>query len=111
MYKYFFKVFYNKINKKEYNLQIWQYNIYYTNIIIIKDVIILEKTKKKEKLSIDIADITTLVKMAQVLSLVNFARKYIWSINNTNIDVTKKLRLTDIKKYKKYINQIEKKVD
>lgn len=26
-YKYLLKVFYNKTKKKEYNLQIWQYNI------------------------------------------------------------------------------------
>lgn len=43
VHKYFFNMFYNKINKKKYKLQIWQYNICYTNIIKIKNEIILEK--------------------------------------------------------------------
>ena len=52
------------MNKKEYNSQIWQHNLRYTNIIAIKDVIIIEKAKEKEKLSKSIADITTLAKVA-----------------------------------------------
>lgn len=40
MHKYLLKAFYNKINKKEYDLQICQHNICYTNIIAIKDIII-----------------------------------------------------------------------
>ena len=42
-YKYLLKVFYNKTKKKEYNMQIRQYNIRYTNIIAMKDLIILKK--------------------------------------------------------------------
>lgn len=59
VYKYFLKVFYNKTNKKEYELQIWQNNICYTNIIAMKSVIILEKHKERKKLLRSIADITT----------------------------------------------------
>lgn len=44
-YKYFFKTFYNKINKKKYDLQIRQHNVNNTNIIAVKDVIIIEKAR------------------------------------------------------------------
>ena len=46
-YKYIFKVFYNRINKKKYESQIWQHNVRHTNIIAMKNVIILEKTREK----------------------------------------------------------------
>ncbi len=36
-YKYLLKTFYKRRNKKEYELQIRQHNIWHTNIIIIKD--------------------------------------------------------------------------
>ena len=39
-YKYLFKAFYNKTNKKEYNLQIRKHNIHHMNVIIIKNMII-----------------------------------------------------------------------
>ncbi len=61
MHKYFLKTFYNLTNKQEYKLQIWQYNVCHTNIIAIKDVIILEKNKKKEKLLVGIVNIIELV--------------------------------------------------
>ena len=57
-HKYLFKVFYNRTNKKKYNSQIWQHNIRHTNIIAMKDVIIIEGTREKKKLSKNIADIT-----------------------------------------------------
>lgn len=63
-YKYLLKVFYNKTNKKEYKLKIWQYNLHHTNIIETKDIIVLEKNKAKEKLSTDNADIMPLAKVA-----------------------------------------------
>lgn len=47
--KIFFKCFIIK-NKKENNLQIWYYNIYYTNKIVRKNIIILEKARKKKDL-------------------------------------------------------------
>lgn len=45
IYKYFLKAFYNKTNKKKYNLQSWQYNISHINKIIIKNMIIIKKTR------------------------------------------------------------------
>lgn len=76
MYKYLFKLFNNKINKKKYNLQIWQYNTNYTIIIILKDVIILEKIRGKKKLSRGIIDIIMLAKIAQISSFVDLIRRY-----------------------------------
>ena len=63
-HKYLLKTFYNKTNKKEYKLQIWQCNVRHTNIIVMKDVIILEKARKEEMLSEDIADTTMQAKVA-----------------------------------------------
>lgn len=73
VYKYLLKAFYNKINKKEYNLQIWQHNIYYINITALKDIIIFEKAREKKKLLKDIAIITAPAKVAQGLGFINFA--------------------------------------
>lgn len=55
-YNYFFKAFYSKKNKKRYKSQIWQHKIYYTNIIIQKNIIILKKDKKNKNLSKNIAN-------------------------------------------------------
>ena len=77
MYKYFLKAFYNKINKKEYNSQIWQYKVHHTNVIVIKDVIIEEKARENKGLSESIADSTASTEVIQALSAVDLARKYI----------------------------------
>ena len=63
-HKYLLKAFYNKTNKKEYKLQIWQHNVQNTNIIAIKDMIITEKARKKEKLFKSIADIIAPAELA-----------------------------------------------
>lgn len=63
IYKYLLKVFYNKINKKEHNSQIWQYNIYHINIIVIENVFILKKVKRKKKLLESIIDKIALIKV------------------------------------------------
>ncbi len=65
----------------------------------MKDVIILEKIRKEEILSKDIVDTTMSAKVAWVLSLVDFTRRYNLAMNNANLDVAKELRLTSIKKY------------
>ena len=74
-YKYLLKAFYNKMNKKEYHLQIWQHNVYHTNIIAMKDVISEEKAKKKEGQSEGIANTTAPAEVAEALSPVNHAGK------------------------------------
>ena len=65
----------------------------------MKDVIILEKAREKEKLSKGIADTTAPVEIAWVLSLVDLTGRYNWAMSNTNLDAAKKLGLTDMKKY------------
>lgn len=82
-HKYLFKVFYNKINKKKYNFQIWLYSIRHTDIIVIKDIIILEKTREKEELSGSIADKTMLTKVVWVLNLILLKNKKLKCKNST----------------------------
>ncbi len=53
--KYLLKAFYNRTNKKEYKSQNRQHNVRHTNIIAIKDIIILGKAREK-KLSEDHTD-------------------------------------------------------
>lgn len=64
---------YNKINKKEYKLQIWQYNICYADIIAKKIVIILaEKNRDKEELLIiENVNKTAMVEVEKFLSSIN----------------------------------------
>ena len=73
----------------------------------MKDVIIEERTKEKEKLLKSIMETTALAEMAQVLSLIDLAKKYIWAISNIDIDTAKKLRLTGIKKYWRRVRQVK----
>lgn len=40
-----------------------------------------------------------LIKIFKILSFINLDKKDIQAINNTNLDVTKDLRLANIKKY------------
>lgn len=76
--KYFFKVIYNKTNKKEYNLQIGQYNICHTNVIVIKNVIIAaEKGRKNRRLlAMKNIDKTIIVEFVKVSSIINLSNKY-----------------------------------
>lgn len=110
-YKYFLKVFYNKTNKKEYKSQIWQYNIRNTNIIAMKNIIILEKAREKEKLSEDTANTTALVEVAKALSIIDLAWRYKWVISNTNMDAVKELELTGVKKYCRRASQVKIELD
>lgn len=63
LYKYFFTVFFNKTIKKKYKLQIWKHNLCHSNIIAIRDRIILEKIREKKELLDDIIDTSTLTKV------------------------------------------------
>ena len=111
VYKYLLKAFYNKIYKKEYISQIWQHNICYTNIIAIKDVIIEKKTKTKEELLEGIVDTITPAEVARTLGPVDFAKKYMWAMRNTDLDAAEKLGLTVMKKYWKHAGQVEIELD
>ena len=78
MHKYLLKTFYNRINNKEYDLQIWKYNIYHINIITIKDLIVAAERngKNKELLTKKNVDKTIIAEIAKVLSAINFENKH-----------------------------------
>ena len=59
----------------------------------------MKKARKKKELLISILDIIMLMKIFQTSNLVDFVKKYKELINNTNLNIVKKLRLTSIKKY------------
>lgn len=101
MNKYFLKVFYNRINKKEYDLQIQQYNIYHINIIKIKNIIVVAENslENKELLVIENVNKITIAKVIKVSSIIDLESKYSWIISNANIDIAKDLGLIGIKKY------------
>lgn len=99
MQKYLFKALYNEINNKVYNLQIWQYNMCNTNIITLKNLIILEKFSQKEKQFIIIPNRTVSAKISQVLNHIDLAGSYKQVISNDNYNTVIKLGLTGVKKY------------
>ena len=65
----------------------------------MKDMNISEKAKKIEMLLECIADTSILTEIAQISSLINFARRYVWAMSNVNQDKVKKLEFTNIEKY------------
>lgn len=110
-HKYFLKTFYNRTNKKENELQIRQYNVRHTNIIVRKDVIILEKTREKEKLSEGPVDTTASAKIAQASSSIDLAWKYGKAISKFDIEAAKKLGPTGVKNYWRRAGQVEIELD
>ena len=110
-HQYLLKAFYNKTNKKEYNSQIQQYNVCHTNIIAMKDVIILEKAREKKMLLESIANTTAPAKVAQLLSLIDLARRYNWAMSDAELDAAKKQGLNGIKKYSRCAGQVEMELD
>ena len=99
MHKYLFKVFYRKINKKEYKLQILEYNKYHINLIALQNIIlivkVLVKSAKKKKLIVDMPN----AEIMQVYNTTNILLKYNWHLDPTDNKVTINLRLQSIKKY------------
>lgn len=49
------------------------------------------------------------IKIAKISSLIDLDGIYIQAIKNTNMDIAKDFRLTNVKKYQKYASQIKKK--
>lgn len=70
-----------------------------TNIIEMKDRIILKKSKEKKKLSENIANIIMLIEVTKVSCLLDLVKRYEYVISNVNINAANKLGLTHIKKY------------
>lgn len=56
-------------------------------------------------------DKIALSEIAIILSFMDVNSKYIWAINNIDIDVTKDIRSTGIKKHWRLAGQIEKDVN
>lgn len=112
-YKYLFKAFYNRTNKKEYNLQIRLHNVRYTNIIIMKDLIVVtEKSgENKELLAMENANKIEMVEVVKVLSIIDLESKYSWAISNADMHAAGDLGLIGIKKYWRRAGQIQDKVD
>ena len=111
-HKYLLKAFYNKTNKKEYDAQIWQHNVRHTNVIAMKDVIILKKALKKEgQLVVRNANKIALAEFGRTLSPMDLDGKYMWAISNVDIDAARDLGLTGIKKHWRLAGLIEKEVN
>lgn len=77
-HKYLLKTFNNRSNKKEYNSQIQEHNVYYINIIVIKDmVVVIERDgKNKEQLVIkNLLDKTLMAEVVKVPSVIDLSNK------------------------------------
>ncbi len=105
-----FSKLYNRTNKKVYDSQIWHYNICHTNIIVMKDVILVIK-KGGELLAMENVDKIAIAEVAKVASTIDFRSKHGWAISNADIDAAEDLGLTSIKKYWRCAGQIQDKVD
>ena len=77
----------------------------------MNNINILKKVIEKEKILKNITDITALAQLAQTLSFINFALKYKYVKKNIDLDIAKKLELTEVEKYWKYISKVEIKLD
>lgn len=76
-YKYLLKTFYNKTNKKEYDLQIRQHNICHIKIIAMKNVIIAAKRgRKNQELLVEKVDKVAMVEVVRVLITIDVNNKY-----------------------------------
>lgn len=63
-------------------------------------IILAKKDRKNEKLlAIKNVDKIVIAKVVEVLNAINFNYKHNWSINNSNMNAARDLRLTNIKKY------------
>lgn len=71
----------------------------------------MKKAKEKKKLSDNIMAITVQVEVVSAFSFIDFARRYKWTISNTNINKTKKMRLIRVEKYWWHDGQIEIELD
>ena len=72
---------------------------------------IKKKSMEKEGLSESITNIIAMTEVTWVSSFVNFAKKYMWTMNNADMNVAKKLGLTSIKKYQRRARQYEIELD
>ncbi len=110
VHKYLLKAFYNRTNKKEYYSQSGQHNIRHTNIITMKDVILVVE-RGRELLAMKNVDKTVIAEVAKEWSTIDLGSKHSWAISNADMDAAENLGLTGIKKYGRRVGQIQDKVD
>lgn len=79
----------------------------------MKDMITAIKGDKKNKELLVIKNVnkTVMIEVAKVSSTIDFSNKYGQAINNADMNATRDVELTDIKKYWRYIGQIQDKID
>lgn len=80
-HKYLLQAFYNRINEKEYDLQIWQYNVRYRNRIAIQDMIAIAKKDRKNEELLAIENLlnkTVIGEVVKMLSVINLVSQYSW---------------------------------
>ena len=77
----------------------------------MKNMIIIEKVNENKRLSEDITNTIMPPEVAQALSFVDLARRYMQTMSNVNLNTAKELRLTSINKYWKRAGQIELELD
>ncbi len=67
--------------------------------------------KGKELLAIENIEKTVIAEVAKVSSAIDLGSKHSWAISNADMDTTRNLKLTGIKKYWRHTGQIQDKVD
>ena len=79
----------------------------------MKDMIAMAEKggDNKKLLAIKNADKTAMAEVAKVLSAIDLKSKHSWAISNSDMNVARDLGLSNIKKYWRYVGQIEDKVD
>lgn len=112
VHKYLFKAFYSKKNKKEYDIQIRQYNVRHFNVIAMKEVIGgTERNRKNQGSLAKKVDKAAMTKVAKVLRLIDMSNKYRWAISNVEMDAAKNPGLISVKKYWRCAGQVQTKVN
>ena len=65
----------------------------------MKDIIILEKTREKKKLSESPTNTTATEKVSRASSFVDLARRFRWAMSKAGMKVAKELGLNGVKNY------------
>lgn len=82
----------------------------HTNIIAIKDVIISKKVREKKRQSV-VGNVINQTEVTKISSPIDLNSKNMWAISNADMDATRDLRLTSMKKYLRRAGQINKEVN
>ena len=77
----------------------------------MKNIIILEKTREKEKLSEGSANTNAPVDVARASSPVDLIWRYRWAMSKVDMEAAKELGLTGVKNYWRRAGQVEMELD